>query len=508
MKCILFLALMVYFISTVSAGTYYVDNTTSSTNWAASTNINTPCTLATSGTNAVAGDTVYLRGGTYVLPYSTDTTTYWKLGFHPENSGTSGNPITFKAYPGETPFLDNSANANRADPVGSYGTHFQDYIVYDGLNTKSAMSNGLSRGAVLHQTTGSIIQNADIQAADGAGSNNAAVRIEDSDNSYIQNCVLHGAHQAGGAQHNSAAFLLYDSNNIILQNCTIYDSDCAIFDKTGGTYNTYRYNLIYDCYWGFQHSSRVGPVTGNLDIYQNVWINLSSWAFENSGGDAEPANDIYFFNNVIYNSNGVKISSQNDAYTDVTEFKNYNNILYVVGTGTRAEPEEVNIIDYNNYYTVTNYIWDETTYTSLSTWQTASSNDTYSITSNPNFVNVGGSNAHDYKLQSGSPALTLGKDLQDYDDDGNTTETIPSGAYITGYEVIGYTEGSSAPVRSSGAQTGSQSAGTTELNISLTTDINAPEDYTPIIIAGGIIVIGIGAGIYYNKKTNMLNKNK
>ena len=40
-------------------------------------------------------------------------------------------------------------------------------------------------------------------------------------------------------------------------------------------------------------------------------------------------------------------------------------------------------------------------------------------------------------LQSGSPALTAGRDLGDLDNDQDTNETIPSGVYVAGDEVIG-----------------------------------------------------------------------
>ena len=64
-----------------------------------------------------------------------------------------------------------------------------------------------------------------------------------------------------------------------------------------------------------------------------------------------------------------------------------------------------------------------------------------SIVDNPLLVGGG-----DYHLQGGSPCINAGVDLQDYDDDQNTTESIDMGAYITGSETIGYDwGGDSAP---------------------------------------------------------------
>src|SRR5512133_2148705 len=51
---------------------------------------------------AGAGDTIYVRGGTY-------TTGTGGTGVTITKSGTSGNPIRFRAYPGESPVLDCSS---------------------------------------------------------------------------------------------------------------------------------------------------------------------------------------------------------------------------------------------------------------------------------------------------------------------------------------------------------------------------------------------------------------
>lgn len=70
---------------------HYVSPSGSAT-WAASTSIDTPTSIATANANVVAGDTVYLRGGTY----------YYYI--NPAHSGTDiGNRVIYEAYTGETP---------------------------------------------------------------------------------------------------------------------------------------------------------------------------------------------------------------------------------------------------------------------------------------------------------------------------------------------------------------------------------------------------------------------
>ncbi len=425
------------------AADYYV-SPTGSASWPSCTNINTPCSLNTGANNAVAGDTVYLRGGTYSLPLQPDGKRD-QAGLMPANSGTSGNPITFKAYAGETPFLDNSVNTDNDYEVASFGVNGQDYIVFDGLHTTALLMTsgsshqGMSRGGFLQKTKGSVIRNCVIEGESGGTSNNTPIFVEAASYCTIENNILYGAHQSGSSHHNSAGFMLYRSDHITVQNNTIYDCDTALFDKEGGTYNVYRYNFMYNVWRPFQHSS-ISSSTGNLEIYQNIFINISSWAFQNAGGDNDPARDILFYNNTIYNSgNGAHISSGNEsASTDVTGFEHFNNIYHTIThEAVELELEEVEITDYNKYYNVAKWnigSYDGTNYHSLSSWQSATGDEASSSTSDPNFVNAGGTSPEDYKRTS-------------YPQDGRGGN-YPSviGAYITGNEVIGYNgEGAVTP---------------------------------------------------------------
>ncbi|HDD72741.1 MAG TPA: hypothetical protein ENG00_01460 [Candidatus Aenigmarchaeota archaeon] len=70
----------------------------------------------------------------------------------------------------------------------------------------------------------------------------------------------------------------------------------------------------------------------------------------------------------------------------------------------------------------------------LSDWQNQTGFDKKSIEINPLFANP---EAHNFHLQPSSPCLNTGIDRQDHDNDGNTTERINMGCYITGNETIG-----------------------------------------------------------------------
>lgn len=83
------------------------------------------------------GDIVYLRGGTYGGG--------WDNQLNPETSGTSGNPITFSAYPGELPILDGSAIEGSACGVEPTSTAVHDIRIV-GLVAKNWGTSGFSNG--------------------------------------------------------------------------------------------------------------------------------------------------------------------------------------------------------------------------------------------------------------------------------------------------------------------------------------------------------------------------
>ena len=113
---LLYMFLKAVNISDISAGVYYVSvNGTAS--WSESTNIETSCSLSTANSNISAGDTVYIRGGTY------NRGEY----IRPANSGTSDSArITYSNYNNETVTITDA----------SYGILLdgKSYITVTGLN--------------------------------------------------------------------------------------------------------------------------------------------------------------------------------------------------------------------------------------------------------------------------------------------------------------------------------------------------------------------------------------
>jgi hypothetical protein len=99
MRNIIAITIMMLLLATTGYGaTYYIDGTSGLD--ANTGTIGSPWkTLNKANTTLVAGDTVYIRGGTYTVGDYSDPNA--AKGIMPSNSGTSGNPITYSTYQDE-----------------------------------------------------------------------------------------------------------------------------------------------------------------------------------------------------------------------------------------------------------------------------------------------------------------------------------------------------------------------------------------------------------------------
>lgn len=401
--------------SALFAGTHYVSHTGTAT-WNQSTNIDTPCSAESALANAVAGDLVYFRTGTYDPGNAPD----WNMpAWNPSNSGSDGSPITFKAYPGERPVV-------LAIYGPSFGSNGKDYIVWDGFIGPGKL--GCDLYVRFYNADHCTIQNCEIKGYDqGTGTeNNPCISAKCASYLTIKNCKLYG--NIGGG-HNSANILFYSVDHALVENCEIYDAYSAIFDKDGGQYNTYRYNFIYNNLGGFGIGTEsTGPDPIGISVYQNVFMN-NSYSAVSIGGN-RPKTNISIYNNVIYDSSsgsdkGISIWPGN---TDGLQI--YNNIMYGVHEIVLLWDNVTNFYsDYSCFYDFNHFRKLSDYYYSLSDWNSGTGYDANSTDSNPNFVNIGGSDPIDYKLQLGSPCKSTGKNGKDM------------GAYPNGDDgtVIGYT---------------------------------------------------------------------
>jgi hypothetical protein len=368
--------------------------------------------------------------GTYDVPTSP---TYRDLVWNPSNSGTSGNPITFKALNRHQAILrgtgSTSDSGRYAQPmIGAIG---RNYITYDGFylyarnNTDTAYIFTTAR---FDSATGCSIINSTFQAGThnyGGATNNAGVFFQGANYLTIENNTFFGFREASN-NPNNGAIIGYPTNYVTIKNNTIYDCTGAIFLKDAVSYATVESNFINNCFWGVYAYNSNDRSSTNLTIHNNVIANCGRSAIVTS--NSAPVHYQVISNNTIYRSSSLTydygdIELKNTGISTSGYPKVYNNIVYR-GWGSLVMDGSANMLsecDHNQWATnlriITHKYQTFTTYTSLAAWQ--NSGELYggrnpgagSLNSNPLFVNSSGNmnTLADFGLQAGSPCIKAGR---------------------------------------------------------------------------------------------------
>jgi hypothetical protein len=416
----------------VLAATHYV-SPAGSASWSQSQNISQPCSASTAMSNATAGDLVYFRGGTYDPGDALD---YTHPAMYPDNSGTAGNPITLKAYPGETVILV----GNSKGPT--FGANNRDWIVWDGFTTSVVpfVPQGVQRAVTFVNSDHCTIKNCDITGLIKTwGANNMCIGSYGTNYLTIENNKLHDSFNTDVTEVNSCAIMMYSTTNATIRNNDIYHCGAGIFDKNHGRDNSFYYNHIWNCSLGINVGNEGSPLGAyNQKAYQNILRDcVESIAI--MGSASSTTDDFQIYNNVIVNNGGVIGTTRGITLnTGSRDAIVYNNIIVNYQNAVRyySGIAEVSYSDQNDFYNASYWNMDSyggTDYSSLSLWRAETSFDMNSIISDPLFKNAGGATPDDYKLTDGSPCKGTGKD------------GVDMGAFITGNEQIGYSQLSQTP---------------------------------------------------------------
>jgi len=348
------------------------------------------------------------------------------------NAGQPGKPITFKAYPGETPILHASIGVRPGLPN-------TDYVTIDGFTVDGEEINIHGFDPTV-RVKGVLVQNNTVSGLYNPVNDNIdGIRVDNTSYTTVRNNRVSNVHNVVH-NPNAAGIKLYNNDHAVVENNEIFDTDVAIHDKQQGEFNTYRRNLIHDCHGGndailFQNGVAGFMVQGN-QVYENIVYTCPSGIGFWAGEQDAPINDTSVYNNTFDLTNAGAMSTPGVG----TNERFWNNIVSrpVSTSGSDLTtyddpPVSIGLADYNLFAVqprilVGQYLTNRQ-FTTLSSWQSYSGKDTHSMVGTPLFVNQANRNYH---LQPGSPALGTGRV-----GGVSTGAAVNMGAYTTGTEVIG-----------------------------------------------------------------------
>ncbi|RKY40671.1 MAG: hypothetical protein DRP81_09130, partial [Candidatus Omnitrophota bacterium] len=376
-----------------------------------------------------AGDIVYVRAGTYYIKARGDR---GEPALNPANSGSPGNYIVIAAYNGEPVTITYDPEISGPDGPHSgplIGAYRKSYIKWEGFKI-------IETTAGYHRDTGPVViacsDHIIVENCEIIGTyiptltNHDGIRIEKAEHVTIRNCRIHGVK---GDLWNSGGIKLYYTKDIIIEHNEIYDCTRGFYDKDSGVRNIFRYNLVHDCDYGFMYPGNAAH-SENGEVYQNIFYNCKEGAHLIDGGDDHGWK---VYNNIFYGSERGILENLQGTH-GISNF--YNNIFSNVSSPyiVRRDIQTIADSDYNCFHNYSSFVIGWQSIGDLSDWQQQTGFGQHSIEADPLFTNP---DFHNFHLQPSSPCLNAGIDRQDFDQDGNTTEPINMGAYITGNETIG-----------------------------------------------------------------------
>jgi hypothetical protein len=346
---------------------------------------------------AVAGDTIFVRGGVYYE---------WVDIKH---SGSNGKPITFKAYPGEKPIIDGTGVSVSSWKALIWSTG-NDYIVIDGFEVRNTQS--------------------------------LLIRLDQGNHLSIRNCVVHGNSGSGGSDNNhSGIFIGYYCDYVLVERCESYDTGHDAFNVESSSHVTFQYNYAHD---NPNHAAyNLFPINEEnpqkLMVGNSIKYCISARSM--CGVYTRYQKDFEVSNNLIYDSYGggiYMIDSRDDHMAPSYNYQSNNKIVNNVITGC--------VTKYTYTYAIANFNAQNSIIQNNIVFNNKNHNEIYvesgaakgtvvsnNLLTDPKFVNA---SSHDYHLQAGSPAIDKGANLSSIgitdDLDGNAR---PSGA---GYDIGAY----------------------------------------------------------------------
>jgi len=396
-------------------------------------------TIGKAARTLVAGDTVYIKAGTY------------RERVVPLNSGSAGNFITYAAYPGHTVTID-GATVNVPEWGGLFDITGKSYIRVSGLRVVNARTNTHNPGILADSSSHIIIESNYV-----SNTNDSGIAAWGSDNIIIDHNEVTDVCKSGYNEDISVG----GTDGFEVRYNHVHHSRKEGIDPKDGSRNGKVFgNHVH-------HTDAVGIYvdawdkhTDNIEVFQNVVHDTGSNGIALASEMGGLLENVRVYNNIAYHNRyaGVWLSGccPESATHPVRDIKIVNNTLYNNGWadwggGIGVENTQVQSVTIRNNIVSQNLYFQIAVDVAIPTWTVRVDHNLIDgfrdtegeirgsdyVEGNPQFVNPA---AADFHLRSISPAIDRGSALDapgdDYDGnlrpqdgDGNGTAEYDIGAY-------------------------------------------------------------------------------
>jgi hypothetical protein len=248
----------------------------------------------------VAGDTVYVKAGTY------------NENVKPERSGSEGNWITYSVYPGDKVSIDGNGINVGSDFYGLVGIYNKSYIEFNGFEVFRSNQHGVAIHYECHYINLKNLTIHETQLSGIFASYNYGPTKNMVTDILIDNCELYNTNFTP----NQESLTLIAVNRFEIKNCKVHDVQgnySASFPRQNGI------DVKVGCDNGSIHDNEI------YNSFDGIYIDT---------GDAASQN-ISIYNNRVHNNlgAGITLGSERTPYSSITNVNVYNNLVYLNTVG-------------------------------------------------------------------------------------------------------------------------------------------------------------------------------
>ncbi len=394
-------------------------------------------TIQKAANTLIAGDTVYIKAGTYTPSQKIDLI----------NSGTAENFISFMAYPGDEHLvIIDGSNIPLTGWYGVFTVSSKEYIRVSGIK----IINSSYAGIFVENSSGIMIDNNYTDKTHSSG-----ISVWDSRNITVNNNIVRRAcWPSDGIQE---CISIANTDSVLVSNNIVYDGGSIGFggggegiDLKDGCQNGIVYNnTVHDVASVGIYIDAYETGQSNIQVLKNTVYNISGVGVAVASEEGGALQDVIVSKNTVYNCDdrALVIHWTNKPDYVIKNIYVHHNTFYDNGEGLDigAHSQSGNINIYNNIFSRNSIYQMQNSSTDLNPSEIHLKNNLFDgenpdwalrgddyISAEPGFVDV---QSGDFRLNDASPAIDQGTFLTKTIGSGmgSTVEVENAGFFTNGY---------------------------------------------------------------------------